>query len=68
MSQKQIERPQEKKPRPQDDTGPKTDLNIDIGEVDDILREMDILEHPEKYTEEQRGCGCFDPPKKSGFR
>jgi hypothetical protein len=68
MSQKQIERPQEKKPRPKDDSGPKTDLNIDIGEVDDILREMDIIEHPERYTEAQRECGCFTPLKKSGFR
>lgn len=67
MSQKRIERPQEKKPRPQDDTGPKTDLDIDIGEVDDILREMDIIEHPEKYTQEQRKCGCFNPPS-GGFR
>jgi hypothetical protein len=68
MSQKRIERPQEEKPRPQGDTGPKTDLDIDIGEVDDILREMDILEHPEKYTVEQQECGCFTPTKKGGFR
>jgi hypothetical protein len=68
VSQKRIERPQEKKPRPQDDTGPKTDIDINTGEVDDILQEIDIVEHPEKYTEEQRGCGCMQPPKKSGFR
>lgn len=67
MSQKQIERPQEKKPRPQDDSGPKTDLEIDIGEVDDILQEMDIIQHPEKYTVEQRECGCLRPSK-GGFR
>jgi hypothetical protein len=68
MSQKQTERPQEKKPRPQDDSGPKTDLEIDLPEIDDILREMDIIEHPEKYTVEQRECGCWAPPKKSGLR
>jgi hypothetical protein len=67
MSQKRIERPQEKKPRPQEDKGPKTDLDINVGEVDDILQEIDILEHPEKYTEAQRGCGCMSPPKR-GFR
>jgi hypothetical protein len=64
MSQKRIERPQEKKPRPQGNNGPKTNLNIDIGEVDDILKEMDIIEHPELYTEEQRECGCFRPTKR----
>ena len=63
MSQKQIERPQEKKPRPQDEKGPGTDLDIDIGEVDDILQEMDIIQHPEKYTVEQRECGCLRPSK-----
>jgi len=68
MSQKRIERPQEKKPRPQEDTGPKTDLDINIGEVDDILREIDIIEHPEKYSQEQRDCGCFSPPRRGGFR
>ena len=68
MSQKQIERPQDKKPRPQEDKGPKTDLEIDIGDVDDLLQEMDIIEHPERYTEEQRGCGCMRPPKRTGFR
>jgi hypothetical protein len=67
MSQKQTERPQEKKPRPQDDNGPKTDLDMDIGEVDDILQEMDIIQHPEKYTVEQRECGCMRPTK-GGFR
>jgi hypothetical protein len=67
MGQKRIERPQEKKPRPQDDTGPKTDLDINIGEVDDLLQEIDIIEHPEKYTVEQRGCGCMKPPGR-GFR
>jgi hypothetical protein len=71
MSQKQIERPQDKKPRPQNDVGPKTDLEIDIGskETDAIIEEMDILQHPEKYTVEQRDCGCMaPPPRKSGFR
>jgi hypothetical protein len=68
MSQKRIERPQEEKKRPQEDQGPKTDLEIDLPEVDDILREMDIIEHPEKYTVEQRECGCFAPPKRTGFR
>jgi hypothetical protein len=66
MSQKQTERPQEKKPR-QDDKGPKTDLEIDIGEVDDILQEIDIMQHPEKYSEEQRDCGCLRPSR-GGFR
>ncbi len=68
MSQRQIERPQDKKPRPQDDVGPKTDLDLDIGNVDDILKELDIIEHPEKYTQEQRDCGFFRPPKKSDIR
>src|SRR5208283_3464016 len=54
MSQKQVERPQDKKPRPQEDKGPKTNLDIDIGDTDVILRELDIIEHPEKYTVEQR--------------
>ena len=68
MGQKQVERPQEKKPRPQDDSGSNTDLEMDIGNADDILQEMDIIEHPEKYTQEQRDCGCFKPFKKDGFR
>lgn len=68
MSQRQVERPQEKKPRPQDEKGPSLDLEIDIGETDDILKELDIIEHPEKYTEEQRGCGCLRPPSRGGFR
>lgn len=67
MSQKQIERPQEKTPR-QEDTGPKTNLDIDIGDADEILKELDIVEHPERYTEEQRGCGCLNPSKGGGFR
>ena len=66
MSQKQTDRPQEKKPR-QGDKGPKIDTEIDIGDTDEILRELDIIQHPEKYTEEQRECGCYRPPKK-GFR
>lgn len=69
MSQRQIERPQDKKPRPQDETGPKTDLEIDIGsdETDAILQELDIMQHPERYTVEQRECGCLNPTK-SGLR
>lgn len=67
MSQKQTERPQEKKPR-QDENGPSTDLDIDIGDVDEILQEMDIVQHPEKYTVEQRDCGCLRPPSQKGFR
>lgn len=67
MSQKQVERPQDKQPRPQDNNGPKTNLDIDIGDTDEILRELDIIEHPEKYTQEQRDCGCFRPPQ-TGFR
>ena len=67
MSQKQTERPQERKPR-QDDNGPNTDLDIDIGDVDEILQEMDIIQHPEKYTVEQRDCGCLRPPSKGGLR
>lgn len=70
MSQKQTEKPQDKKPRPQGDTGPNTDLDIDIGsdETDAILQELDIMQHPEKYTVEQRECGCARPSKKGGFR
>jgi hypothetical protein len=70
MSQKRIERPQEEKPRPQDDSGPSTDLEIDIGteETDAILQEIDIMQHPEKYTQEQRDCGCFSPKRGGGFR
>jgi hypothetical protein len=67
MSQRQVERPQEKKPRSQD-SGPKIHGDIDVGNIDDILAELDIVEHPEKYTEEQRNCGCFSPPKQKGFR
>lgn len=68
MSQRQIERPQDKKPRPQD-RGPQINNDLDIGNTDDILKEMDIIEHPEKYTQEQRDCSCFDPPtSKGGFR
>ncbi len=66
MSQERIERPQEKKPRPQG-TGPTLDYDTDIGDVDDILKEMDILEHPEKYTPEQVECGCLRPTK-GGWR
>jgi len=68
MSQKQVERPQEKKPRPQDQTGPSLDHDIDIGDTDEILKEMDIIEHPEKYTQEQRNCGCLSPEKFNPFR
>lgn len=67
MSQRQIERPQDKKPRPQD-KGPSADLDIDIGDTEDILKELDIIQHPERYTEEQVGCGCLRPPKTGGFR
>lgn len=70
MSQRRTERPQDKAPRPQDDNGPKTDLEVDIGsdETNAILEELDIMQHPERYTEEQRGCGCMRPPKRSGLR
>lgn len=44
-------------------TATSTDLEMDIGEVDDILQEMDIVQHPEKYTVEQRECGCLRPSK-----
>lgn len=60
MSQKQVERPQEKKPRPTENGVQITNVS-EIGEVDEILMELDIIEHPEKYTEEQRGCGCLRP-------
>jgi hypothetical protein len=70
MSQRQIERPQEKKPRPAGNQGPTLDVNIDIGgeEVDDILRDLDVIEHPEKYSQEQRDCQCFRPSRGGGFR
>ena len=67
MSQRQIERPQEKKPRPQE-TDVSIGNEIDIGDTDDILKELDIIEHPEKYTQDQRDCTCFRPPKRSGLR
>ena len=67
MSQERVERPLEKKPRPQGNTGPTLDYDTDIGDVDDILKEMDILEHPEKYTSEQVECGCLRPIK-GGWR
>lgn len=69
MTQKRIERPQEKKPRPSENEGPSTDLDIDIGgeETDELLKELDIIEHPERYTVEQRECGCLRPSK-SGLR
>lgn len=67
MSQRQIERPQDKKPRPQEnDTGIGNDNNI--GDVDDILKELDIIEHPEKYDQDQRDCACLRPPRRGGFR
>jgi hypothetical protein len=68
VSQKQIERPQEKKPRPQEKRGPSFDFEIDIGDTDDILKELDIIEHPEKYSQAQRDCGCLTPVKRGGFR
>jgi hypothetical protein len=68
MSQRQVERPQEKKPRPTGNTGPTLDYDTDIGDVDDILKELDIIEHPEKYTPEQVDCGCLRPARRGGFR
>jgi hypothetical protein len=67
MAQQRIERPQEKKPRPPDQSG-NIGNDLDIGDTDDILKELDIIEHPEKYTQEQRDCTCLRPPKKGGFR
>jgi hypothetical protein len=67
MSQKRIDRPQEEKPRPGGNDGPSMDLELDIGDTDEILKELDIIEHPEKYTVEQRECGCLRPSK-SGLR
>jgi hypothetical protein len=66
--QKQIERPQDRKPRPTGQ-GPSLDVDLDIGgdEVDELLKELDIIEHPERYTVEQRGCGCLRPAK-TGLR
>jgi hypothetical protein len=64
MSQRQVERPQEKKPRPADQG--QIDNDFDIGDTDDILKELDIIEHPEKYTQEQRDCTCLRPNKGSG--
>jgi hypothetical protein len=66
MSQERVERPQDKKPRPTN--GPTLDYDTDIGDVDEILKEMDILEHPEKYTKEQVDCGCLRPGKGGGWR
>lgn len=67
MSQRQVERPQEKTPRPQEnDTS--IGNEIDIGDTDDILKELDIIEHPEKYTQDQRDCSCLRPPRRGGFR
>jgi hypothetical protein len=62
MSQKQIERPQEKKPRP-GETGPQIKNVPEVGDIDELLAELDIVEHPEKYTEAQRECGCLRPSK-----
>ncbi len=64
--QKQIERPQERAPRPAGN-GPSLDVDIDIGDTDDILKEMDIIEHPERYSQDQRDCGCLRPAK-TGLR
>jgi len=66
MSQERVERPQEKKPRPTNQ-GPTLDYDTDIGDVDEILKELDIIEHPEKYTPEQVDCGCLRPAR-GGFR
>jgi hypothetical protein len=46
MSQVQKERPQEKKPRPQENHGPTLDANIDIGDADDILKQLEEIENP----------------------
>lgn len=67
MSQKQVERPQDKKPRPTEQ-GPQINNVPEVGDIDELLAEIDIVEHPEKYTEEQRGCGCLRPPGFIGWR
>jgi hypothetical protein len=66
--QKQTERPQERTPRPAGN-GPTLDVDIDIGgeDVDELLKELDIIEHPERYSQEQRDCGCLRPTV-SGLR
>ena len=56
MSQVQKERPQEKKPRPQENHGPTLDANIDIGDADDILKELEEIEHPN--IPEYFGASC----------
>jgi hypothetical protein len=65
-SQRQVERPQDRKPP--ENSGPKIESDIDIGDTDDILRDLDVIEHPEKYDQEQRDCSCFRPSKRGGFR
>jgi len=67
MSQRQTERPQDKQPRPQDQ-GPKISDDFNIGDTDDIMEELDIIEHPEKYSKEQRDCTCLRPVKGGGLR
>lgn len=67
MSQNQVERPQEKKPRPAEQ-GPQIGSVPEVGDVDDLLAELDIVQHPERYTEEQRECGCLRPIRGGGFR
>lgn len=67
-NQIQREKEREKKPRPQDNAGPTFD-GIDIGDTEDLLKDLDVIEHPEKYTQKQRDCGCFSPDKgNSGLR
>ena len=58
MSQVQKERPQEKKPRPQENHGPTLDANIDIGDADDILKELEEIEHPNQNIPEYFGASC----------
>jgi hypothetical protein len=60
--QKQIERPQDRKPRPTGQ-GPSMDVDIDIGDTDELLKELDIIEHPERYSQDQRDCGCLRPSR-----
>jgi len=63
MTQRQVERPQDRKPRPTD-SDQDEDVELDIGDTDDILKEIDIINHPEKYSQEQRDCSCLRPSKR----
>jgi hypothetical protein len=69
MSQVQKERPQEKKPRPQENHGPTLDANIDIGDADDILKELEEIEHPNQNIPEYfRAPCCVAIAKKKSVR